>query len=396
MNKKWQLLLSIESIKGLFACFFRYIPIYLYTSLLNRPKQLWLITERPSDARDNGYFLYKWIRENHSDKRVVYAIKKESKDYEKVKDLGEVVEFGSFKHWYFFFMASVCCGTGWDICVPNGFSFILMRNILPPKGKRMFLQHGVIKDYMPQGRKQKLKADVFVCGAFPEWEYISKNFGYSNGEVKYLGLARFDELKDTSNANQILFMPTWRAGIGKHADFKKTNYYHRISSLLKSEKLYRLLEETNTDLIYFIHPTINDKKRYFKDLGKEHIHIFNNYDTDMQQFICSSKMLITDYSSVYFDFAYQLKPVLYYQYDYDEYRKTHYDEGYFSYEKDGFGPIVDSLDDLIEQVSLIISNNWKMDNKFVNRSYSFFPIRDSDNCQRHYETICELDDRRVK
>lgn len=44
---------------------------------------------------------------NISEKRipsrmVVYAINKESVDYEKIKNLGEVIQYGSIKHWAYY------------------------------------------------------------------------------------------------------------------------------------------------------------------------------------------------------------------------------------------------------------------------------------------------------
>ena len=41
--------------------------------------------------------------------------------------------------------------------------------------------------------------------------------------------------------------------------------------------------------------------------------------------------MITDYSSVFFDFSYMRKPVIFYQFDEKKFRKAQYAEGYFSY-----------------------------------------------------------------
>ena len=102
-------------------------------------------------------------------KNVIYAIRKNAADYANVANLGKVIEYGSYQHWYYYFAASICCDTSWGICCPNSMTYLIMRNVLPPRSKRVFLQHGITKDYMPQGRKRKLNADIFVCGAYPEW-----------------------------------------------------------------------------------------------------------------------------------------------------------------------------------------------------------------------------------
>ena len=47
-------------------------------------------------------------------------------------------------------------------------------------------------------------------------------------------------------------------------------------------------------------------------------------------------MLITDYSSVYFDIAYMRKPIIFYQFDEEEFRRKHYQRGYLREENLGY------------------------------------------------------------
>ncbi|MCD8295246.1 MAG: CDP-glycerol glycerophosphotransferase family protein, partial [Clostridia bacterium] len=168
----WQMLVAIPTL------LFIYLPMYACVRLFHKRRQCWLIAERRDEARDNGYVLFKWIREHHPETKVVYAIDKQSQDYNNVKDLGETVQYGSLRHWYLYLSASVCCDTTMAICAPLPMCYLIMRDILPPRNKRVFLQHGIIKDIMPYGRQHKLKADIFVCGAYPEWEFISQTYGY--------------------------------------------------------------------------------------------------------------------------------------------------------------------------------------------------------------------------
>ena len=60
---------------------------------ITRPNQ-WLICEDRNEARDNGYWLYRYIRQNHPEQDVVYAICKKAADYPKVRDLGKVISYG--------------------------------------------------------------------------------------------------------------------------------------------------------------------------------------------------------------------------------------------------------------------------------------------------------------
>ena len=394
MTSKFKMIFSPSMLVGIWDLLTKYLPMYLWVAITRSNRQCWLITERPTDARDNGYVLFKWIRQNHPEKNVIYAIHKDAADYANVENMGKVIEYGSYQHWYYYFAASICCDTSWGICCPNSITYLMMRNILPPHSKRVFLQHGITKDYMPQGRKCKLKADLFVCGAYPEWEYINSYFGYTDGEVKYLGFARYDRLCDTSDKmsiKQILYMPTWRAYLHDDSHFEQSLYFQKIKEVLTNSELQGILERNNLELIYFVHPSIRDKKRYFEPFMNSHIKVLNNEDYDLQKLICSASLLITDFSSIYFDFAYQGKPVIYYHFDYQDYRKSHYGEGYFSYERDGFGPVVHDLQSVIDNMCAIAADNFNIPAIYRYRADRFFPKRDQNNCLRHYEALCELD-----
>jgi CDP-glycerol glycerophosphotransferase (TagB/SpsB family) len=88
--------------------------------------------------------------------------------------------------------------------------------------------------------------------------------------------------------------------------------------------------------------------------------------------------MITDYSSVAFDFGYMNKSVIYYQFDYDEYREKQLQEGYYKYETDGFGPVCKSLDDVLSNL------------KYTNNDNNFFERKDNNNSKRLYDYLKEV------
>ena len=88
---------------GLIKFILVYIPA-LITKLFI--KNSWLLCEDENEARDNAYWLYKYIRENHPKRRVHFAITKKSVDYEKIKQLGNVVVYNSLAHWFWYVVAS--------------------------------------------------------------------------------------------------------------------------------------------------------------------------------------------------------------------------------------------------------------------------------------------------
>ena len=102
-----------------------------------------------------------------------------------------------------------------------------------------------------------------------------------------------------------------------------------------------------------------------------------------------NKLLITDYSSVAFDFAYLRKPVVYVHFD-----QNHYAEGYFDYERDGFGEVEYDLEGAVNRIIEYMENDCKLKTKFHERIDSFFTFNDKNNCQRVYEEIMKLEEQR--
>ena len=49
-----------------------------------RHRDLWLICDYELEARDNPYWLFKYIREAHPEQEIVYAIDYDSPDYKRV------------------------------------------------------------------------------------------------------------------------------------------------------------------------------------------------------------------------------------------------------------------------------------------------------------------------
>ena len=88
---------TFRDILGVFQ-FFLVLPIALIAKIF--VCDFWLICEDRMEARDNGYWLFKYIRENHPEQKVAYAIDRNSVDYAKVQSLGKVIQYGSWSHWF--------------------------------------------------------------------------------------------------------------------------------------------------------------------------------------------------------------------------------------------------------------------------------------------------------
>ncbi|PSL40699.1 CDP-glycerol glycerophosphotransferase (TagB/SpsB family) [Planomicrobium soli] len=388
---------SLEAIKGIFYFFYKAIPMLLLSYIIlskNKNTNIWLISERPSEARDNGFHLFKYIRKNYSEVDCYYIIKRSSSDVKKVAPLKNIVFFGTFKHYLYYFLAIrhiSTHGAGYG-SMPNKYACSLVELVRKSKAKKVYLKHGIIKDFLPGLTKKKANFDLFVCGALPEYEYVKSNFGYQKDEVKYIGLARFDELiENKQSKNQIMYMPTWRRWLDNTTEetFKASEYFYHIKSLLESSNLNTYLEDNKLTFILCLHPKFLKYKNTFIGLNKN-IIVASTKKHDIQELLKSSSVLITDYSSVYFDFAYMNKPLIYFQFDYERYRKQHYTAGYFNYHNNGFGPVVKNEEHLINELTNMAEKNFKISSIYRKRIEEFFPIIDKKNCERNFRSILNL------
>ena len=105
----------------------------------------------------------------------------------------------------------------------------------------------------------------------------------------------------------------------------------------------------------------------------------------------TSKLLVSDYSSVTFDFAYLKKPLIYSQFDHDTFFENQfYDKGYFNHKVDGFGEVTTDYDITVNKIIEYIKNDCKMDKKYLKRIDKFFKYHDDKNCERVYNEIKKL------
>ena len=100
----------------------------------------------------------------------------------------------------------------------------------------------------------------------------------------------------------------------------------------------------------------------------------SKYD-DITEIYLISDICITDYSSVFFDFANLKRPMLFYTYDIDKYRDV-LRGFYIDMEKELPGPLVYSTKEVIEQ----IKNIDEMTQKYAQRYEEF------------YQRFCSIDD----
>ena len=352
-------------------------------------KNIYIISERGTDARDNGYHLFKYIVKNHPEVKIYYIIDKKSSDYNKVALLGRVIDYRSWKHVLYYITARKKISShimGYAPGLP--YYFQKLQRYLKVPGKHIFLQHGVIMNDPVDLHADQAYMDLFVCGAKTEYDFVKNIFGHPEGVVKYTGLARYDNLYGHTAKDEIVIMPTWRKYLSNlnQEEFVQTEYYLHWDEVLRDPQLTGLLRENNIKLFFYPHYELQKFVNCFQ-YNDENIVIANFDDYDVQQLLVNAKLLITDYSSVFFDFAYMKKPCIYYQFDKERFCSQHYKKGYFDYAENGFGETVASKAELLEAIKESISLNFTPKSKFLKRMDDFFELHDNHNCERIYDAI---------
>ena len=367
---------------------------HIRKNVQDKYKNLWLIAEREDEARDNGYFFFKYLIEKHPNIEVRYIIRKESVDFDKIKKTNKYIIYGSRDHYLAFINAKLLISTHLSGTSPDvGLFFRLQRyDLLKINGKLICLKHGITKDYLPFLNPKDTNLSLLITAAQKEYNYIINKNGFSPDVVKLTGFARYDNLIK-KKSNQILFMPTHRIYMHymNNNEFIESDYFKYVNGLMNNSDLINILYENNLSFVFYIHSEFYKYIHLFNpESPKIIIADINNYS--VQDLLINSSLLITDYSSVFFDFAYMEKPIIYYQFDYEKYRKEHYSDGYFDYDKSGFGLVCHRENDVVKEINKCITNNYIVKNEYLNRINDFFAFKDNNNCQRIYDAIKKLDE----
>lgn len=359
-----------------------YIFLYIPSKLLFCRKKRWLICERGNDAQDNGYCFYSFLKAKHKEIRPLYLITKNSKDIEKINK-EDRVGFASLLHFLILIGSKVNISSHlYGYCPWPTFATFLRRH--KTHSLHVFLQHGITYNNQPGFYKlncQSLK--LFICGAAKERDFIIQNFGYNKNEAILTGFARFDNYQNNQTNKTILIMPTWRrylTNIDKNS-FQKSNYYNNWFGLINNSSFVHFYNKNGYKLVFYIHEVL---QKYSDLFQSDNVQVIKHGDIDVQHLLKSSQLLITDYSSVFFDFLYQGKNAIFFQFDRNDFWKEHYSKGYFDQLINGLGNTYLTIDDCLKGIEQLID---KHDTKQILYMDDFFGLKDNKNCQRIFDEI---------
>ena len=375
-----------------------YFILYPLMKFYKRSKKIYLYCDRIDAADDNATHLFKYSNKQEDNIKNYLILSRDCRDFKKLSKFGKVVDFKSLKHKLLYLYADkIISSHPYESVINPFFNYDakkderqLYNNLA--SSQIYFLQHGVtlgnISSWM-----SKFDHNLSLISTVSDKEresFFKEGYNYEKDIIQTLGFPRYDNLRKDDDSNQILIIPTWRKYLhGKKEQFIKSDYYNHLNNILNNEDLIRLTEKYGYKIVFKAHPelekNINNTDEKYIDLLNISDKIKLSTEESYQELFNKSSLMITDYSSVFFDFAYLKKALIYYQ-PMDDY---HYEESYFDFETMGFGDIINNWEDLIKKIEFFLENNCLMEEKYGRRVDDFFKYADKNNCKRVYDWIKE-------
>ena len=359
----------------------------LYPFLKN--KRIWFYMDFPTIADDNGMHLFKYsMKQDEKDIKKYFIIDKNTPYYEKMKKIGPVIGYHSIKHRILGLFTEKIITSHPD----NNYIYAFwghypnFAGLL--KSSTLFLQHGItLNNISGWLNKYDKNLDFLLTASKKEYDSLFKYYyNYDGDIIQLLGFPRFDNLTD-EKTKTILLMPSWRRYLNHETKYTISNssYFKTYNALINNKELIEKSKEKGYEIIFRPHPHVYD----FIELFHENEFIKIDHERgSYQDLFKKGSLLITDYSSVAFDFAYLKKPVLYYQYGEDYHFNL--DESYFDYDTMGFGEVCRTEKELIEMISEYMDNDCKMKEKHAHNVEDYFLFTDKNNCMRVHEAIKKI------
>ena len=251
----------------------------------------------------------------------------------------------------------------------------------------IFLGHGThyFKEYLYNEYHGIVRYDKIVLPPSKVIINIAKKYGWKKRNIIKICLPRYDIYnyppKSLLNKKESIFlMFTWRKiKEGKHMS---ELYYNNIINLLTNIKLNEELNNNNVILYYSYHHSL--KSQYNFNL-KKYPNIKKVNNSEILPCLKNSRLLITDFSSIVFDFIYQKKPFILFIPDLDDpnikelYIQEYYDiinglkNNSIYFENKFF-----ELKEIINKIIYYIHNNFTSENK-LKKFYKYFNLNSTNN-----------------
>ena len=337
---------------------------------------------------DNAAVFHRYVVDNYSNQMKIYWMYDPQFDYIEKQQIPNAVPLGSFRNYLLFFRAKYTV---------HGHSIIY--DLAPYMDKFIFLNKKTIMLHISHGiecfkkiliQKEDLplleRCNYFNCAS--EYEYTIKRdeWGIPKEKLITTGMARFDRLppnQPSTELKRLLLMFTWREWLFdlSKEEFLESTYFQSTVGFLKSERFQKLIQQEELEVRIILHPFMKRYEEYFRvnDTINERISFLSFDEILIMQELHDADMLITDYSSICWDFLYMNKPIIFYTFDQQEFLENR--GSYLDLDTDLFGYKANELAEVLGYLDEIVEGK-RYDNPFFNRASKYIDFFDHNNCER--------------
>ena len=212
--------------------------------------------------------------------------------------------------------------------------------------------------------------DKIIEKGYPRNDFL---YNYKQEDVEKIK----DKLKITKDKKIILYAPTWRDD-QHQADIGYT-YHTEVDFDLLKEKL-----EKEYIILFRAHYLVANSFDFSKYQG----FIYNVSDVDdINELYVVSDLLITDYSSVFFDYANLKRPMIFYMYDLEKYKDDL--RGFYLEIKELPGEITKTEKELIKAIEN--TKDFVYDKKYEEFNQKYNYLDDGNATKRVVEECIKID-----
>ncbi len=176
-------------------------------------------------------------------------------------------------------------------------------------------------------------------------------------------------------------MTTWREWLIDISDeeFKESAYFNRTTELLNHEKINQLLKEQNIQVTVALHPFMKEFEPYFRTIKNDCIQFVGFDELSIGEVIQEMDMLLTDITSVSWDFLYLNKPIIFYLFDQADWENK---RGiYLNLNEDLYGYKAKNVEEVYACLTEIIIGGVNY-NKWYSKATQYFDYFDQNKCER--------------